>query len=132
MNKKEPYCGNIEELTLANNYFRQVLYTAPHCQLVLMSILPGEEIGAETHAKVDQFFRFEKGQGKAVIEGKEYPIINGTVIIVPAGSEHNIINTGMEDLKLYTVYSPANHIDGRIHKTKADAIADIDDEKFDG
>jgi mannose-6-phosphate isomerase-like protein (cupin superfamily) len=130
MNKKIPYCDNIEKLTIENVNFRRVLYTAPHSQLVLMSLLPGEEIGAETHHKVDQFFRFEAGEGKAVIDGKEYPLKDGTALLVPAGSEHNIINTGSKPMKLYTVYAPANHIDGRVHKTKADAIADEEDEKF--
>jgi mannose-6-phosphate isomerase-like protein (cupin superfamily) len=129
MNKKIPYCENIEKLTLDNTDFRRVLYTAPHSQLVLMSLLPGEDIGAEVH-HVDQFFRFEAGEGKAVIDGKEYPLKDGTALIVPAGSEHNIINTSDKPMKLYTVYAPANHIDGRVHKTKTDAEADTEDEKF--
>lgn len=129
MNRKQPYCADIEKLTLDNDYFRQVLYTAPHSQLVLMSLLPGEEIGTETHHEVDQFFRFEKGQGKAIIDGKEYELSDGIALIVPAGSEHNVINTGSEPLKLYTVYSPANHIDGRVHRTKEEAMADLEDEK---
>jgi mannose-6-phosphate isomerase-like protein (cupin superfamily) len=130
MNNKDPFSADIEKLALDNGYFRQVLYTAPHSQLVLMSLDAGEEIGAETHHKVDQFFLFKKGQGQAVVDGKEYPIADGTALLVPAGSEHNVINTGSEPLKLYTVYSPANHIDGRVHKTKADALADIEDERF--
>ncbi|MFA6295163.1 MAG: cupin domain-containing protein [Candidatus Paceibacterota bacterium] len=130
MDNKTPFIANIEQLTLDNSCFRQVLYTAPHSQLVLMSLLPGEEIGAEVHHKVDQFFRFERGQGKVVVDGKEYPVTDGSALLVPAGLEHNIINTGSESLKLYTVYSPANHIDGRVHETKADAIADDADEKF--
>jgi mannose-6-phosphate isomerase-like protein (cupin superfamily) len=93
-----------------------------------MSLLPGEDIGAEVH-HVDQFFRFEAGEGKAVIDGREYPVGNGIAVLVPAGSEHNIINTGSESLKLYTVYAPANHIDGRVHHTKADAVADTEDEE---
>ncbi|MES2315088.1 MAG: cupin domain-containing protein [Patescibacteria group bacterium] len=124
-----PYHTNIEKLTLENTDFRRVLYTAPHSQLVLMSLLPGEDIGMEV-PHVDQFFRFEAGEGKSIINGKEYMVTDGDVIIVPAGAEHNFINTGTEPLKLYTVYSPANHIDGRIHKTKADAIADVEDEAF--
>ncbi|MFA6404957.1 MAG: cupin domain-containing protein [Candidatus Paceibacterota bacterium] len=127
---KEPHISNIEKLTVENDYFRQVIYTAPHSQLVLMSLLPGEEIGSETHLKVDQFFRFEKGEGKAIVNGVEYKVEDGIALLVPAGSEHNIINTGNEALKLYTVYSPANHIDGRIHKTKDEALQDIEDEKF--
>jgi mannose-6-phosphate isomerase-like protein (cupin superfamily) len=131
MDKKIPYCDNIEKLTLENADFRQVLYTAPHSQLVMMSLLPGEDIGAEVH-HVDQFFRFESGEGKAVIDGKEYPLKDGTALLVSAGSEHNIINTGSKPMKLYTVYAPANHIDGRVHKTKADAGKDVEDEKFGG
>jgi mannose-6-phosphate isomerase-like protein (cupin superfamily) len=130
MNKKAPYCENIEKLTLENDYFRQVLYTAEHCQIVLMSLLPGEDIGAEVHHHVDQFFRFEAGEGKAIIDGTEFPLKDGTALLVPAGSEHNIINTSDKPMKLYTVYAPANHIDGRIHETKADAVKDDEDEQF--
>lgn len=116
------YHANIEKLTLANKNFRQVLFTAPHTQLVLMSLLPGEEIGLEVHNKVDQFFRFEKGIGKIILEGEETIIGDGDVAIVPAGTKHNVINTStMDDLKLYTIYSPANHPDGTVHSTKADA-----------
>lgn len=121
---------NIEKETLANENFRTVVYTAPHCQIVLMCLQPGEEIGVETHAKNDQFFRFEQGIGKAIIAGKEYAIENGTAILVPAGTEHNMINTGTEKMKMYTIYSPAHHIDGRVHVTKADAVADVEDEEF--
>ena len=116
------YHSNIEALTLANINFRQVLYTAPHSQLVLMSLLPGEEIGMELHTNVDQFFRFEKGSGKIILEGEETIIGDGDVAIVPAGTNHNVINTSSsEPLKLYTIYSPANHPDGTIHLSKADA-----------
>lgn len=94
-----------------------------------MSILAGEDIGTEVH-HVDQFFRFEAGQGKAIVDGKEYALADGTALLVCAGSEHNIINTGKKPLKLYTIYSPANHIDGRIHKTKAEAQVDDEDEAF--
>ena len=125
----KPYSENIEKLTLENKNFRKVLYTGPHSQLVLMSLLPGEDIGIEVH-HVDQFFRFESGTGKSVIDGVTYPVSDGTAVIIPAGAEHNIINTGSTAMKLYTVYSPANHIDGRVHVTKADAIADEEDEKF--
>ena len=119
------YHADIEELTLANNNFRQVLYTAPHSQLVLMSLLPNEEIGMEAHGNVDQFFRFEKGSGKVILEGEETIIGDGDVVIAPAGTNHNVINTSTtEPLKLYTVYSPANHPDGTVHPTKADALAD--------
>src|SRR3972149_37199 len=114
------YQGNIEKLTLANNFFRQVLYTGKHAQLVLMSLLPGEEIGLEVHQDVDQFFRFELGSGKVIIDGVEHVVGDGDVVIVPAGSQHNIVNTSADKpLKLYTLYSPPNHPDGTIHKTKA-------------
>ena len=116
------YHGNIEDLTLANSYFRQVLFTGKHAQLVLMALKPKEEIGMEVHDSVDQFFGFEKGEGKVVIDGEEYLVKDGDAIIVPAGSEHNVINTSDSgDLKLYTVYSPPNHPDGTIHKTKEEA-----------
>lgn len=116
------YHAGIESLTLANNNFRRVLYTAPHSQLVLMSLLPNEEIGMEVHLNVDQFFRFEKGSGKVILNGEEMAIGDGDVVIVPAGTNHNIINTSItEPLKLYTIYSPANHPDGTVHPTKADA-----------
>jgi len=122
------YVGKIEELTLANTYFRQVIFTAPHSQLVLMSLLPKEEIGVEMHANVDQFFRIEKGRGKVIMNGEENPIGDGDAIVVPAGTTHNLINTSQTDeLKLYTIYSPPNHPDGKIHKTKAEAMADEED-----
>lgn len=119
----EPYVGNIEEETLANENFRKVIFTAPHSQLVLMCLKPGEEIGMEVHPNVDQFFRFEQGEGKAVLGGKEYEFKADYAVVVPAGTEHNIINTSNEDLKLYTIYSPANHPEGTIHPTRADAMA---------
>lgn len=125
-----PFHGNIEELTQKNDNFRQVIFTAPHCQLVLMTIRVGEEIGTEIHPANDQFFRFEKGEGKAIVDGKEYPIKYGTALLVPAGTEHNIINTGSEPLRLYTIYSPSHHIDRRTHVTKEDAIKDVEDEAF--
>ena len=125
------YVENIEKLTLANKNFRAVLYTAPHSQLVLMSLKPAEEIGEEVHQDSDQFFRFESGQGKAVLNGVEHPLKDGDVVIVPAGMQHNIINTSnSEDLKMYTLYSPAHHRDGVVHATKLQAEAD--DEKFNG
>ncbi|EKD53285.1 MAG: hypothetical protein ACD_61C00081G0003 [uncultured bacterium] len=118
------YHTDIEAETIANTNFRKVLFTAPHSQLVLMSLLPGEEIGMEVHPSVDQFFRFEAGQGKAILNGEETIFKANDVVIVPSGTNHNIINTSMsEPLKLYTVYSPANHPAGTIHPTKADAIA---------
>ncbi len=123
--------ANIEQATLANNNFRQVLYTAKHCQLVLMSLKPNEEIGMEVHPDNDQFFRFEQGQGKCLIYGNEYQVGNGTAIIVPAGAQHNIINTSAtEDLKLYTIYSPPHHKDGIVRATKAEAEAN--GPEFDG
>jgi len=122
------YVGKIEELTLANSFFRQVIFTGPHSQLVLMSLLPKEEIGMEMHANVDQFFRIEKGRGRVIMNGEESVISDGFAIVVPAGTQHNLINTSeTEELKLYTIYSPPNHPDGKIHKTKAEAIADEED-----
>lgn len=123
--------ANIEKNTLENNNFRKVLYTGKHCQLVLMSLKPKEEIGMEAHANNDQFFRFEKGQGKCIIDGNEYSLEDGSVIIVPAGARHNIINTSeTENLKLYTIYSPAHHKDGIVRETKEEAEAN--EAEFDG
>src|SRR3989344_549509 len=124
------YFGNIENLTLENENFRQVLYTASHSQLVLMTLKPGEEIGEEVH-DVDQFFRFERGTGKSVVDGNEYVVGDGDSIVVPAGARHNIINTSdSELLNLYTIYSPANHRDGVVAATKE--IAESKEEHFDG
>ena len=114
--------ANIEELTVNNNNFRQVLDTAKHCQLVLMSL--------PVHEENDQFFRFEAGQGKVLIDGNEYAVSDGSAIIVPAGAEHNVINTGEEPLKLYTIYSPAHHKDGIVRATREEAEANEED--FDG
>ncbi len=117
--------ANIEKDTLANQNFRRVLYTGKHSQLVLMSLRPNEEIGMEVHPDNDQFFRFEKGQGKCIIDGHEYAFADGSVIVVPAGAQHNIINTSAtQELKLYTIYSPPHHKDGVVRRTKADAEAD--------
>jgi mannose-6-phosphate isomerase-like protein (cupin superfamily) len=115
--------GNIEELTLKNNYFRKVLYTGKHAQLVLMCLQPGEEIGNEVHKNVDQFFRLEQGEAKFIFNGSEEHIAHDRdAVIVPAGTFHNVINISkVEQLKLYTLYSPPNHPDGTIHKTKAEA-----------
>ncbi|MDD2696997.1 MAG: cupin domain-containing protein [Candidatus Pacebacteria bacterium] len=125
------YVTNIEKNTLENDNFRKVLYSAKHSQLVLMSLLPGEEIGMEVHPDNDQFFRFEKGQGKCIIDGNEYELKDGTAVVVPAGSQHNIINvSATEELKLYTIYSPAHHKDGIIRKTKE--IAEANEAEFDG
>jgi len=123
------FIQNIEELAVNNDEFRQVLYTAKYCQLVLMALKPGEEIGAEVHT-LDQFFRVEEGSGEAVLNGVQTAIRDGFAVIVPAGTKHNIINTGTVPLKLYTLYSPPNHRDGVIHHTRADAEADA--EQFDG
>ena len=122
--------GNIEELTVQNSNFRRVLYMAKHCQLVLMSLPVGGEIGAEVHEENDQFFRFEAGQGKVLIDGNEYAVSDDSAIIVPAGAEHNVINTGEEPLKLYTIYSPAHHKDGIVRATRKEAEANEED--FDG
>jgi len=117
--------GNIEELTLENDNFRKVLYTANHSQLVVMSLKPKEDIGLEVHEDNDQFFRFESGQGRVIIDGNEYEVRDGSAIVVPAGAEHNVINSsGSETLKLYTIYSPAHHKDGVVRATKAEAEAD--------
>jgi mannose-6-phosphate isomerase-like protein (cupin superfamily) len=123
--------SNIEKQTLENTDFRKVLYTAKHCQLVLMSLKPKEEIGMEIHTDNDQFFRFEKGSGKVVIDNNEYLVSDGSAIIVPAGASHNVINTSdTEPLKLYTIYSPAHHKDGVIRATRAEA--EKDSPEFDG
>jgi len=116
--------ADIEVETLSNTNFRKVLFTGAHSQLVLMSLLPSEDIGMEVHPNVDQFFRFEVGEGKAILNDEEIIFKANDVIIVPAGTNHNIINTSTtEPLKLYTVYSPANHPEGTVHNTKADAMA---------
>jgi mannose-6-phosphate isomerase-like protein (cupin superfamily) len=123
--------GNIEELTLENGNFRKVLYTAAHSQLVLMSLKPNEEIGMEVHEENDQFFRFESGQGQVTIDGNVYEVKDGSAIVVPAGAEHNVANTsGAQELKLYTIYSPAHHAVGVVRATKAEAEADSPD--YDG
>lgn len=122
---------NIEKDTLENLNFRKVLYSGKHCQLVLMNLRPKEEIGMEVHPDNDQFFRFEQGRGKCIIDGNEYEIGDGSVIIVPAGAEHNVINlSDSEELKLYTIYSPAHHKDGIIRATKEEAEAN--EAEFDG
>lgn len=122
------FVDNIEELTLANNNFRKVIYTGQHAQLVLMSLNPNEDIGMEVHPTTDQFLRIEEGEGKVVMNGEEHLIKDGSAIIVLAGTEHNIINTSsVNPLKLYTIYSPPHHKDGTIHKTKSEASADTKD-----
>ena len=123
--------ANIEKETLENENFRKVLYTGKHSQLVLMSLRPKEEIGMEVHPDNDQFFRFEKGRGKCIIDGNEYDLKDGVAIVVPAGAQHNVINTSeTEDLKMYTIYSPAHHKDGIVRVTKEEAEAN--EAEFDG
>ncbi|MCK9368431.1 cupin domain-containing protein [Candidatus Dojkabacteria bacterium] len=118
------FIDNIEKLTQENTNFRKVIFTGRYAQLVLMSLLPKEEIGMEVHPTVDQFFRIESGDGEVVMNGEKATFTDGFAFIVPAGTNHNIINTSdSKVLKLYTIYSPANHKDGTIHATKADAIA---------
>jgi mannose-6-phosphate isomerase-like protein (cupin superfamily) len=123
------FVQDIEGLAVKNDEFRRVLYTAKHCQLVVMALKPKEEIGAEVH-KLDQFFRVEEGSGEAILDGVRTAIRAGFAVVVPAGTNHNIINTGSAPLKLYTIYSPPNHRDGVVHHTRADA--ESDDEHFDG
>lgn len=118
------YFAHIEEETIKNNNFRKVLYTGKFSQLVAMSLLPGEDIGEEVHDHVDQFFRFEVGEGKAILDGEEVLFAADDIVIIPARVKHNIINTSAsETLKLYTIYSPANHPEGTVHATKAEAMA---------
>lgn len=125
------FTTNIESATRTNTNFRKVLYTGKHSQLVLMSLGPNEEIGMEVHPDNDQFFRFEMGQGKCIIDENEYPVKDGDVVIVPAGAQHNIINmSGSEELRLYTIYSPAHHKDGIIRTTKNEAVQN--EAEFDG
>ncbi len=125
------FCQNIEKETLENNNFRKVLYSGKHSQLVLMSLKPSEEIGMEVHEDNDQFFRFEAGEGKCIIDGNEYELKDGVAVIVPAGAEHNIINTSAtEYLKLYTIYSPAHHKDQIVRVTRQEAMDNEED--FDG
>jgi len=125
------YSINLESETRKNTDFRRVLYTGKHSQLVLMSLKPGEEIGAETHDDVDQFFRFEQGEGKVVIDSTEHKVKDGYGVVVPSGARHNVINTSKgTDLRLYTIYSPPEHQDKVIRHTKAEALAT--EEHFDG
>lgn len=125
------YVGNIEDEALKNDFFRKVIFTGPHSQLVVMCLKPGEDIGMEVHDKVDQFIRIEKGEGRAILGGEEYLLSDGVAVVVPAGTHHNIVNTSIkEPMMLYTVYSPPNHPDGTIHKTKKEADKDEKDEHF--
>lgn len=123
------FVRDIEQVAVDNNEFRRVLYTAQHCQLVVMALRPGEDIGMEVH-DVDQFFRVEEGTGEAVIDGVRTPVQAGFAVVVPAGARHNIVNTGSKALKLYTLYAPPHHKDGTVHHTRAEAQAD--QEHFDG
>ena len=123
------YVQNIESVSVKNENFRQVLYTAKNCQLVVMALNPKEEIGMEVH-ELDQFFRVEEGIGEAVLDGIHKIISAGFAVLVPAGTNHNIVNTGTVPMKLYTLYSPPNHRDGVIHKTRVEA--EKDNEQFDG
>lgn len=115
--------SNIAELAKQNSNFRKVLFTSAHSQVVLMSLLPEEEIGMETHPDNDQILYFVAGSGKAIVNGEEHMFGAGDIVEVPAGAEHNFINTGSEDIKLFTVYAPAHHPDGTVHATKEDAMA---------
>lgn len=125
------YSIDIEKKTVDNTYFREVLFTAPNLQLVVMTLKPGEEIGMETHDKGDQFFRVEAGEGEAILDGKTHKLTDGSIVIIPEKVEHNIINTSADkDLKVYTIYTPPEHRDGVVHKTKAEA--DADDEHYEG
>lgn len=125
------FVSNIEKDTLDNSNFRKVLYSAAHCQLVLMSLQPKEEIGMEVHEENDQFFRFESGEGLVIIDGNEYIVGDGTAVIVPSGSQHNVVNTSdTKALKLYTIYSPAHHKDGIVRATKKEA--EENEAEFDG
>lgn len=121
---------NILQKTKENDYFRQILFTSNKSQLVVMSINPGEDIGQETHEHVEQILFNLSGTGKVILNGVESDFNPGDVVVVTNGTTHNFINTGTEKLKIYTIYIPANHIDGTIHKTKADAVSDVQDEEF--
>lgn len=122
------FVGNIEKLTTENEYFRKVIFTGQHTQLVLMSLKPGEEIGMEIHEIVDQFLRFESGEGRVIIDGSGYEVKDGDAVVIPAGSQHNVINTSNnEPLKIYTLYSPPHHKDGTVHETKTQAESDSED-----
>ena len=127
---KKGFFGNIEDQTKENNDFRRVLYTGAHVQLVLMTLQPAEEIGLETHTENDQFFRFEAGLGTVIVGETEYSVGDGDVVIVPAGTPHNVMNTGVEPLNLYTLYAPAHHNDGIVRATKQDAMDN--EAEFDG
>ena len=126
------YCDNIEKQTVENQDFRRVLYTGHNLQLVLMTLQPGEEIGAEVHEDRDQFFRIEEGRGAVDIDGVENPVEEDFAVIVPAGARHNVRNTGSQPLRLYTIYGPPEHKDGIVQSTKAEADRRHRDEEWDG
>lgn len=131
MGNKKGYVVHLEKETKSNKLFRRVLYTGAHSQLVLMSVKPKDELGMEVHKDNDQFFRIDSGEGKVVISGIEHAVRDGDGIIVPAGTQHNVINTSaVEDLRLYTIYSPPHHKDGTVHHTKEESMTD--EEEFDG
>jgi len=127
---KEPHQSAISEATRENELYRRVIFTGEKSQLVVMSIPPGTDVGAEVHPHVEQTLFFLEGSGRAVLNDSESEIKAGDVVVVTPGTKHNFINTGDVALKIYTVYAPPNHIDGRVHKTKADAEADTLDEEF--
>ncbi|NLE52753.1 MAG: cupin domain-containing protein [Chloroflexi bacterium] len=119
------YSIDIEKATLENDLFRKVLFTGEHLQLVLMALKPGEDIGKETHPDIDQFIRVEEGEGRAMVDDTEYELHDGSIVVIPAGAEHNVTNTSRTDvLRLYTIYTPPEHPDGTVHRTKAEAEAD--------
>lgn len=124
------FADNIENLTVENDHFRKVLYTGQNLQLVLMALKPGEEIGEEVHEDRDQFFRFETGSGEVRIDGATHRVKSDDGVVVPAGATHNVVNTGDEPLRLYTIYGPPEHLEGTIHQTKVEA--DASHEHFDG
>jgi len=126
------YVDNIERVTVANEDFRRVLYTGHHLQLVLMTLPPGCDIGEEVHDDRDQFFRIEQGEGVIRIDGVDNRVADDFAVIVPAGARHNVINTGSEPLRLYTIYAPPEHRDGVVHKTKEQAERDHDNDHWDG
>jgi len=117
------YVVNIEEKSRSNGYFRQVLFTTPKSQLVVMALQPNEDIGLETHQEHDQFIRVEEGMGKAILNGEEFDLSDGSAVVIPAGVEHNIVNSAHGVMKLYTLYTPPEHEDGTVHQTKAEALA---------
>ena len=121
VNNMTGYVINIEEKSLQNGYFREVLFTTNKSQLVVMALKPGEDIGMEVHSEHDQFIRIESGKGKAIMNGEEHEISDGSAVVIPAGTQHNIVNTSEVEMKLYTIYTPPEHKQGTIHKTKEEA-----------